>query len=742
MPENQTKFRPSVERRRILLVEDEFINQQILMMYLQDDYDMVLAETGNEALEIIRAQYETLSLVLLDLNLPDIHGLDVLREVKSDIRYAGLPVIVMTADSDAEVECLTLGAIDFIPKPYPRREVVLARVLRTVELSEDRDILRWTERDQLTGLYNKEFFYRYAVQLDAHHKDYPTDAILLNIDHFHTINDRYGKNYGDMVLKRIGEKAREIVEEDGGIACRSEADTFLIYCPHRTDYEALLEQVSINLIDMAEGQSENRIRIRMGVYAGADKSLDIERRFDRAKIAADTVRGSFTKSIGLYDDSMHEAELLEEQLIEDFPQAIRENQFEVHYQPKFDVRSDTPVLSSAEALVRWRHPELGMVNPGVFIPLFENNGLIYQLDSYVWRKAAEQIREWRTRLGFEVPVSVNVSRIDLYEPGLIPLLTEITESNGLTHQELILEITESAYTEKSGQIIEKVKTLRELGFLIEMDDFGSGYSSLNMLSTLPIDALKLDMQFVRNAFKERKDTRLLEAMIRLAESFEVITIAEGVETAEQVFTLKSMGCAIIQGYYFSKPLPSEEFEVFLKSNKPEETQTARKARRTWHDAFTYNAMHDALTGLYNYSAFDILFRDSDQDHIAILIAQIDDFETLFRECGREYVDQLVCRIAEILRKSFRSVDYVCRLREDEFAVIMTRVTSKEKALVSAKIEQVNRSLQDEGDAARGAALLVGVAFADRKDPEHDVFEDADAELQRVKEEKHSGNAVI
>jgi FOG: EAL domain len=326
-------------------------------------------------------------------------------------------------------------------------------------------------------------------------------------------------------------------------------------------------------MDNAEtGRNENRVRIRMGVYANADKTLDIERRFDRAKIAADTVKGSFTHAVGIYDDSLHEAELLEEQLIEDFPRAIREKQFLVYYQPKFDVRPDTPVLSSAEALVRWNHPSLGMVSPGVFIPLFERNGLIYQLDSYVWAEAAAQIRDWKDRLGILLPVSVNVSRIDLFEPRLTGQLREITERSGLSPRDLLLEITESAYTEDSAQITERVRQLREMNFRIEMDDFGSGYSSLNMLSTLPVDALKLDMQFVRNAFRDRTDTRLLEIMIRLAEAFGLPTIAEGVETAEQVLALREMGCDIIQGYYFSRPLPAPEFECFLLEHRPEASE--------------------------------------------------------------------------------------------------------------------------------------------------------------------------
>ena len=742
MPEKNERFRPSFEKRKILLIEDEFINQQILQMFLQDAYEIVPAVTGAEALEIIHTQFETLSLILLDLNLPDIYGLDVLREVKSNIQYAHLPVIVMTADSDAEVECLSLGAIDFIPKPYPRQEVVLARILRTIELSEDQDILRWTERDQLTGLYNKDFFYRYAAQIDTHHKDWLMDAILINVNHFHTINDRYGKDCGDDLLRRIGEKVSEIEQDTGGIACRSEADTFLIYCPHRTDYDLLLERVSVYMHNPETEQSEKRIRARMGVYAEADKTLDIERRFDRAKIAADTVKGSLPKTIGIYDNSLYETELLEEQLIEDFPRAIREKQFEVYYQPKFNVHSDTPVLCSAEALIRWRHPKLGMVSPGVFIPLFEKNGMIYRLDSYVWSEAAARIRDWKNRLGISLPVSVNVSRIDLYEPQLLEQLQEITVQNGLSHQNLLLEITESAYTEDSSQIIETVRRLREIGFRIEMDDFGSGYSSLNMFSSLPLDALKLDMYFIRNAFHERKDTRLLEAMIQLAESFELPTIAEGVETAEQLFTLKTMGCDIIQGYYFSRPLPAAEFERFLLENKPEPMEALQRKKKAERDTFTYNALHDPLTGLYNYSAFDILFHDSDHDHIAVLIAQIDKYAEIRQTRGRDDADRVICRVADVLKKSFRSVDYICRLREDEFAVIMTRVTGKEKNLISSKIEQVNRALQGEEDGEPSVCMNVGIAFSDRDNPDGNIFEDADTALTLLKSRRQTGYAFF
>ena len=203
MPDKNLKFHSADGKRKILLIEDEPINREILSMMLADSYDVLCAEDGARSLELLDAHCETLSLVLLDLNLPDMRGIDILRRIKASERMGLLPVIVMTADQEAEVECLSLGAIDFIPKPYPKQEVVRARILRTIELYEDRDIIRFTERDHLTGLYNREFFYHYADQFDSFHPNIPTDAIVLNINHFHMINERYGREFGDEVLRHV-----------------------------------------------------------------------------------------------------------------------------------------------------------------------------------------------------------------------------------------------------------------------------------------------------------------------------------------------------------------------------------------------------------------------------------------------------------------------------------------------------------------------------------------------------------
>ncbi len=560
MPDSNLTFRSANAKRRILVIEDEMINREILGFMLSETYDVSFAETGAQALEILEVQHGALSLLLLDLNLPDMKGMDILRRIKSDERTARLPVIVMTADQNSEVECLGLGATDFISKPYPKQEIVLARIRRTIELFEDRDTIRNTERDQLTGLYNREYFHRYAEQYDLFHRDEPADAVVVDVNRFRMINERFGRAYADEVLRRIGRELLAIVRETGGIACRGEADTFQVYCPRRTDYASMAERIT----EAACGGAKGRVRIRVGVCPAADTAMDTEHRFDRARSAADTIRGSFSSCVAVYDDALHEKEVFAERLLDDFREALAQKQFIVYYQPKFDIRPDTPVLCGAEALVRWKHPELGMISPGVFIPLLEGNGLIRELDHYVWREAAGQIRRWKDTPGRFVPVSVNVSRIDMLDPELTETLLGLAEKNGLACSDLHLEITESAYTQDAQRIVGVVSGLRRAGFVIEMDDFGSGYSSLNMISTLPIDALKLDMMFIRTAFSGNGDTRMIGITLDISRTLSVPLIAEGVETEEQMLTLKEMGCDIVQGYYFAKPMPPEEFESFLK----------------------------------------------------------------------------------------------------------------------------------------------------------------------------------
>ena len=547
--------------RTILIVDDEFVEREMLGAMLNDLYEIKFAENGVLALDIIRQNKLTLSLIILDLHMPELDGYSLLKIIRADSELRRIPVIVLTAEKGAEVESLQLGAADFITKPYDVPDVIRARVSHSIELAEDSIIIHETERDNLTGLFNKEFFFEYGKRLD-NQNNMPMDAIVLDINRFHMVNELYGRAYGDLILKKIGNSIHDLVLHTGGLACRSGSNTFGIYIPH---LENLTEELSEYIKKINEGIETQKISVRMGIYSDDGTPMDMEHRFDCARLTCRKLRNSYETCYDFYNAELHSKELHEERLINDMDKALAEKQFKVFYQPKYSIKGEKPVITSAEALVRWFHPEFGMVSPGAFISIFENNGLIQKLDRYVWNEAAAQIRLWKDKYDKYIPVSVNVSRVDVFNPKLCEILTDIAKDNGLSTEKLLLEITESAYTDNSQQIIDTIKNLRDNGFKIEMDDFGCGYSSLNMLTSLPIDALKLDMKFIRNICSNQKDYRLVEIMIEIARLLEVPVIAEGVETKEQLDLLKKAGCDIIQGYYFSKPLPADEFEKLLEA---------------------------------------------------------------------------------------------------------------------------------------------------------------------------------
>lgn len=564
MLKSHERFYTEDGRRLILIVDDEPVNREMLGMILGDEYEILQAGDGEEALPIIRENSTLLSLVILDLMMPRMSGQELLRIMKEDADLQRIPVIVLTSDKTAEVAMLQRGASDFIMKPYDMPEVVHARVRRTIELGEDTYIIQNTERDELTGLLNKEFFYRYSELFRLHHPSAQMDALILDVNNFRLINEIQGRAFGDEILSKIGARIIDHVSKSGGVAGRGHADVFMLYLPSGTDYEAFRQSIQSDLTSNLIGP---RVHLRFGLYEGADKTLPIERCFDRAKMAADLIRDNYNQGISLYDDDLHARDLQNQRLIDDIQKAIDERQFLVYYQPKYEITGEVPVLKSAEALIRWEHPDLGMISPGVFIPLFEKNGLIQRLDRYVWKEAAEQMRRWKERFGFVLPISVNVSRIDMYAADFVPYLRQLMQDNDIRPEDYFLEITESAYTENSDQLIRTVEELREFGFRIEMDDFGSGYSSLNMLAEMPIDVLKLDIRFVRNLHNSDRNARMVELMLDIAHRLNVIAIAEGVETQEQMEDLKRMGCQRIQGYLFSGPVPPEAFEDFIKGVK-------------------------------------------------------------------------------------------------------------------------------------------------------------------------------
>ena len=548
--------------RTILIVDDESINRELLGNIIQSEYKVIYAADGKEALEKIHSKGNTISLVLLDLLMPVMNGNEVLKTMNDEGIINEIPVIVLTSEKSSEIESLKLGAADFLTKPYDLPEVILARVRHSIQLFENSKIIHATEFDKLTLLYSPDFFFEYASQFDQRFPDKVMDAVVVNFTRFHLLNELKGRNFGDEILNAMADGIRKALLKTGGIAGRNEADFFYLYVPHDENHNILLDKIKESLSPLLK---PSEIRLRLGVYSDSEHKFAMTQRFDHAVQACNSLRNktSGDSDICIYDDKMAEKEVFDAHLLQDFEAAIEQKQFQVNYQPKFNIKGDKPVLCSAEALVRWIHPELGFVRPDLFIPLFEENGLVTKLDRYVWEEAARQIAAWKKELGVTIPVSVNVSRVDIAAPDMTDFITKIVKENGLSASEYMLEITESAYTSDSKHIVEVIENLRSLGHKVEMDDFGSGYSSLNMLTSMPIDVLKMDKAFIRNIQPGNKEMKLVELVLDIAKNLGVPVVAEGVETEEELNMLKAAGCDIIQGYYFSKPIPPSEMEKFV-----------------------------------------------------------------------------------------------------------------------------------------------------------------------------------
>ena len=445
--------------------------------------------------------------------------------------------------------------------------VILFLILRNVraerKASEERQLITATETDGLTGLYNKDYFNEYANRMYCGAPERKMDAVVLNIEQFHAVNSINGRAFGDQVLHTLGEEIKTFLTENDGIACHEESDHFVMFCSHMEDYQTLFDRLQAKINALA---SNVGIQLRMGV-APWQKDMEPQQMIEQARTACSLARGYFKEHLVIFDENVREREAFEQRLISEMRRALEKKEFVIHYQPKYDIQTVPPTLVSAEALVRWRHPELGMIPPGDFIPLFERNGQISALDQYVWAEAARQIAEWREKLGVVVPVSVNLSRVDVFDPQLEETLDELLEKNGLAKSNLKLEVTESACTENVYQVIDVIEKLREKGYEIEMDDFGTGYSSLNMLSSMPIDILKMDRAFVSGIEHSPKDIQLVNLILGIAKNLKIPVIAEGVETEAQLRILKDMGCVLVQGYYFSRAVPSNEFEKLIENKK-------------------------------------------------------------------------------------------------------------------------------------------------------------------------------
>lgn len=553
-------------RKLVMAVDDEIVNREILEGILSEKYDVLKAESAEEAFELLDKSVKPISLILLDINMPNMNGFEFLEKLKQNEEHKRIPVIVLTSEKSYELKSLHMGAADFLNKPLDMPEIVIARVDRSIELSEDKQIIKRYERDILTGVYSSNMFAEYCLKMDSYSADTLTDTVVINIEKFHIYNELYGRDEGDRVLKALADALKNIVRHYNGIVGRLQSDYFVCYIEHIDDTNALL---SLIYQRMRDTNGINNLRLRIGFYPVTDKNESVNVRIDRAKTVCDSLRNSNKDSTKVYDSEAEQFSLFREKLAHDMFRAIKEEQFTVYYQPKYNISGERPRLVSAEALVRWTHPDAGFISPGVFIPLFEENGLIRFLDRFVWKKSAEQLNAWRKEYGIDLSVSVNISRIDLLDPELPEVIADCASENGIDPKNLLLEITESAYNGDNKQNLRSINALREKGFKIEIDDFGSGYSSLNSIATLPFDILKLDMLFVKEMYKNEKMLKMVNIVSDIGRLLEVPLVAEGVETEDQYLMLKDMGYEIIQGYYFAKPVPAEQFVEYIRKELAE-----------------------------------------------------------------------------------------------------------------------------------------------------------------------------
>lgn len=414
--------------------------------------------------------------------------------------------------------------------------------------------------DPLTGLLRQGAYFKKVEKLLEENPETEYCMLALDIEHFKMYNEWYGMDEGDEFLADIAQQLREAEVNYGGVAGYFGHDDFCIVMPY---IQSLLKRLEDNVSDYIRNNGKSAGFLpKFGIYVIEDAKMKVSAMYDRAVIAMAKIKGNYSVRVCKFNQNMYEQMENEHALQQDVQRALKAGEFIFYLQPQCNMR--TGRIVGAEALVRWKHKDKGMVSPGVFIPVLEKNGFIVDLDRYIWEAVCRWQRELIDRGIKTVPVSVNVSRMDIYFMDVGTVFCKLIEKYQLSPEMIKIEITESAYMEGFDSIMSTVKILQQAGFKVLMDDFGSGYSSLNMLKDVTVDVLKMDMKFldIGQASLER-GIGILESVIDMARLMGIPVISEGVETQEQKETLMDMGCVYAQGYYFYRPLPVGEFEEFL-----------------------------------------------------------------------------------------------------------------------------------------------------------------------------------
>lgn len=465
----------------------------------------------------------------------------------------------------------------------------------------------YDEYDLLTGIYNKDTFYQKAEELFRDTAPNEWILVCIDIEHFKVINDLYGTERGNQLLRYLAENLQQNIFAEPGILARLAADIYAGCMPADSSLETLERSVQEVF---REAPLDIDIIPAIGIYQVTDPTLSVEKMCDRAILALNSIKGNYLKHCALYDERLWVDMLLEQDIINRADYALNHGEFKVVMQPKCNMKTGKVV--GAEALVRWEHAERGFIPPSAFIPVFEKNGFIKRLDAFIWEEVVRWLCRWIQQGNRPIPISVNVSRMDIIGMDLFAILQQILNKYRIPPSLLELEITESAYSSRLEEIIVTVEKLMCSGYTVLMDDFGSGYSSLNMLKDININILKLDLRFLDNTNQKSRD--ILTSIVHMAKWLNLRVIAEGVETKSQVDFLVDIGCEYAQGYYYYKPMFLDAFERLLINetnidyNDQQHAQSVKENLINFKELFYADMMSEQLLNnivggiaLYHYN---------------------------------------------------------------------------------------------------------------------------------------------
>lgn len=597
-------------KHTILIVDDARHNRTALREILNDNYIVLEAENGQNALAVLEEKYQAVTVIILDLIMPDMSGLELLEIFHRDARYQNIPVIAMLRDINDEIECkcLEYGVWDFMRKPYDPT-IVRFRVKNVIERSQTRvdgELKYRAEHDVLTGILNKsKFFYNTRNMLNIFSME---DFVFIRIDieKFQLINSFFGMDEGDNLLKYMADYLQNVEKEYRYITYgRIEADIFAVCFSYKNEKE-ITDFVKKFTNQMEKYPLDFDIMPFFGVYLVKNRDLSINEMYDKANLASKNCKGNYIQNYFFYTKKMSEEIIKEQRIINNMKNALKNEEFVLYLQPKYELQRNS--IAGAEVLVRWITADGRMISPGEFIPVFERNGFILKLDQYVWEKTCQLLAGWRDEGRKIFPVSVNISRVSLYNPKIVDVICGLTEKYNIPPEWLQLELTESAYTGNPKAIKEMMEQLQKKGFSILMDDFGSGYSSLNVLKDIAVDVLKIDMKFLDGSGDDGRSENILASVVRMAKWLNMPVVAEGAERKEQVSFLHSIGCEYVQGFYFARPMPVKEYEKLLYEQPYFKDDETRRTSNDTNAIWTANMQMEMIfsnmmqaAAIYEYS---------------------------------------------------------------------------------------------------------------------------------------------